>query len=181
MLIRPMRLDDVPALLAVQAQCYPAAMNESAEVFVARWQACGDTAWVAADAHDAAQAYLVGYRSRWGSVSALGQPFVHAQAAQALYLHDLAIGLPLRRQGVAQALVRHAHAEAQRHALQGLALVSVNESQAFWQGQGFQVTAVDAAGQVALSSYGTQALYMTCRAGPSPTVSAPGCASVGDG
>lgn len=163
MLIRPMRLDDMAALLVVQEQCYPQAMNESAEVFTARWLACGDTAWVMADAQDVAQAYLVGYRSRWGAVSPLGKSFSHATDAQVLYLHDLAIGHAVRRRGVAQALVQHARSEAQRCAMEGLGLVSVNESQAFWQGQGFQVTALDAVGREALATYGSAAVYMTRR------------------
>lgn len=161
--IRPMRADDVPAMLQVQAQCYPAHMNESGDVFLARWQACPDTAWVLPDAHDQALAYLVAYRSQVGAVSPLGAAFVHAGPANALYLHDLAIGLGARGQGAAQALVAHACSQAQREGLGALSLVSVNESLAFWQRMGFFVEPVSATAQAHLDSYQNQAIYMLHR------------------
>ncbi|TBO30253.1 GNAT family N-acetyltransferase [Aquabacterium lacunae] len=162
-LIRPMQADDVPAMLAVQAQCYPPHMNEPADVLLARWQACGDTAWVACDAQGQVAAYLVAYRSVWGKVSPLGQAFAHAAQPEVLYLHDLAIGQALRGQGAAQALVAAARQLAQAQALQGSTLVSVNGSLAFWQRLGWQVMSLEAAGQRALATYADDAVYMGWR------------------
>ena len=48
--IRLMQGEDVPAMLGIQAQCYPPSMNESAQVLTARHARCGETAWVAVDA-----------------------------------------------------------------------------------------------------------------------------------
>lgn len=161
--IRPMRADDVPAMLQVQAQCYPPHMNESAEVLMARWAACPDTAWVAEDARGQVAAYLVGYRSCWGQVSPLGEAFAHAAQPEMLYLHDLAIGHALRGQGAAQALVAEARRAASVQALEGLTLVSVNGSLAFWQRLGWRVMPLDATGQQALTTYADDAVYMGLR------------------
>jgi GNAT superfamily N-acetyltransferase len=155
-----MQADDVPAMLAVQAQCYPPHMNESADVLLARWQACGDTAWVACDAQGQVAAYLVGYWSRWGKVSPLGQAFAHSLDPEVLYLHDLAIGRSLRGQGAAQALLAVAQQVCADRGMQGMTLVSVNGSQPFWQRMGWQVLTLDAAGQQALTSYAGDAVCM---------------------
>lgn len=159
--VRPMRADDVQALLRVQLECYPAAMNETAEVLLARWQACPDTAWVAVDARGDVGAYLVAYRSCRGKVSALGAAFAHHPEADVLYLHDLAIGRALRGQGVAGLLVSTARRAASQWGLHGLALVSVNDTVAFWQGLGLQPQDVDEAGVQALGTYEGRAVYMT--------------------
>jgi predicted N-acetyltransferase YhbS len=162
-LIRPMQADDVPGMLAVQAECYPPHMNEPASVLLARWQACGDTAWVACDPKGQVVAYLVGYWSRWGKVSPLGQAFQHAAEPEVLYLHDLAIGLAVRGQGAAQALVAVARQACQAAGLQGMTLVSVNGSLAFWQRMGWAVMALDAVGQAALATYADDAVHMGWR------------------
>lgn len=158
--IRPMRAADVPGMLVVQAECYPSHMHEPAEVLLARWQACGDTAWVACDAQGHVQAYLVGYWSRWGKVSPLGQAFAHSPAPEVLYLHDLAIGRSLRGQGTAQALLAVAQQACADRGMQGITLVSVNGSQPFWQRMGWRALTLDAAGQQALTTYADDAVCM---------------------
>ena len=110
--------------------------------------------------NDVPGAYLVGYRTLLGEVSPLGAAFAHHAQADGLYLHDLAIGRALRGRGVAQSLVAHARAQAQAWRLAGLALVSVNDTVAFWQGQGFAVAEVTSQGQAALATYTGRAVYM---------------------
>jgi predicted N-acetyltransferase YhbS len=161
--LRAMQLEDVPAMLAVQRECYPLDMNEPAEVFQARFQACPDTAWVALDALGQVGAYLVAYRSCLGKVTPLGQAFEHASPADSLYLHDLAIGQALRGQGLAQRLVGHARGQARVSGLSALSLVSVNGTSPFWQRMGFELAPVTADSAQALNSYVQPALYMVCR------------------
>lgn len=159
--VRAMRPDDLDAIVEVQAQCYPPDMNEPALLLAARLQACPDTAWVAVEpGTDVPGAYLVGYRTVLGKVSPLGGPFAHHPQADGLYLHDLAIGRALRGRGVAQLLVAHARARALAWHLAGLALVSVNDTVAFWRGQGFEPADVTPQGQAALDTYPGRAVYM---------------------
>ena len=162
--IRAMRLDDVDALLGVQAECYPPAMNEPAAVLAARWQACPDTAWVALGPDGQVGAYLVACRSRRGYVTPLGAALAHHPQADVMYLHDLAIGRALRGQGVAARLVGAAREAARVAGLQGLALVSVNDTVSFWQGFGLQPAPVDAGGEQALGTYQGRAVYMVMSA-----------------
>ena len=162
-LIRPMQAEDVAAMLLVQGQCYPLGMNESGEVFRARFQACPDTAWVALDAQGQVGAYLVAYRSCLGKVAPLGQAFAHLPAANALYLHDLAIGAALRGQGLAAVLVQLARAQAAAMGLHALALVSVNDTVGFWQGMGFEVAPVEGDSAQALQTYVQPARHMFSR------------------
>lgn len=159
-IIRPMLGSDVSAMLVVQAQCYEPAMNEPAEVLLARHDACPDTAWVALDAQGQVAAYLVAYRSCLGKPTPLGHAFEHAPDADVLYLHDLAIGVVLRGQGVAQQLVSHARAQARTMGLRGLALVSVNDTVGFWQRMGFAVAQPAATSEPMLNTYPGTARYM---------------------
>lgn len=159
--VRPMRTADLGAVAEIQAQCYPPQMNEAPGLLAARLAACPDTAWVAVDVvTDAPGAYLVGYRTLLGKVSPLGSDFAHHARPDGLYLHDLAIGPALRGQGVAQRLVDHARAQAAGWGLAGLALVSVNDTVAFWRGQGFETAPVTPQGQAALDTYWGTAVYM---------------------
>lgn len=158
-----MQAADVPAMLAVQAQCYEPAMNEPGEVLLARFEACPDTAWVAVAPTGEVGAYLVAYRSHLGKVTPLGHAFAHAPGADVLYLHDLAIGTALRGQGVAQQLLGHARAQAAQQGLRGLALVSVNGTVAFWQRMGFQVGVPCPDAEPLLHTYPTGAQYMVGR------------------
>lgn len=159
--MRLMLQGDLDAVLRVQAQCYPPEMNEPRAVLAQRLQACPDTAWVALDAQEQVAAYLVAYRSVQGRVTPLGHPFADDAQANVLYLHDLAIGQALRGQGVAHGLIQVARAWATSQGYQGLALVSVNDTVAFWQGHGLEITTLDAAGQTALATYPGRAVYMT--------------------
>jgi ribosomal protein S18 acetylase RimI-like enzyme len=161
--IRPMQAQDVPAMLRVQAQCYEPAMNEPGEVLLARFVACPDTAWVALDGQGQVGAYLVAYRSRVGKVTPLGHAFAHARDADVLYLHDLAIGTALRGRGVAQQLVQHGRDHARLRGLQGLALVSVNDTVAFWQRMGLAVVPVQGDAACALGTYPQPAHHMLGR------------------
>jgi GNAT superfamily N-acetyltransferase len=157
-----MQAHDVPAMLAVQAQCYELAMNEPGGVLQARFEACPDTAWVALSASGQVGAYLVAYRSCLGKVTPLGAAFEHAPHADVLYLHDLAIGTGLRGQGVAQQLVAHARCEAAAMGLSGLALVSVNGTVPFWQRMAFECGVPNAESEPMLNTYPGHAQYMVC-------------------
>lgn len=160
-LVRLMQASDLEAVVAIQAQCYPPEMNESPDLLAARLAACPDTAWVALDASTGEPAaYLVSYRTQLGKVSPLGATFEHHAQPDVLYLHDLAIGRALRGRGVAQILVAHARAQSVQWGLAGLALVSVNDTVGFWQGQGFAVAPVTPQGQAALDTYWGRAVYM---------------------
>ncbi|BDT59384.1 acetyltransferase [Massilia varians] len=158
--IRAMRPADLDAILAVQAACYPPAMQEAAGVVLARMALAGDSCVLAED-EDGVCAYLFAYPSRLGKVTPLGAQFDPAADADTLYLHDLAVAPRAHGRGLARSLVSHLLAQARRQGFSASALVSVQDTAAFWSGLGYRVAEADGpAGRAALASYPGQARYM---------------------
>ena len=159
MRLQPMAEDDLAAVLAVQAACYPPAMQEAADVVLARLRASPDTVLVARDA-DGVCAYLFAYPSRLGKVTPLGGAFALPPVPDTLYLHDVAVAPRAAGRGLARGLVARL---LERAALRGLvhaALVSVQDSRRFWESAGFACASGDAA---ALATYPADAVYMARR------------------
>ena len=158
--IRPLLPADLDAVLRVQAECYGPAMQEPAAVVRARLAQAADTAF-AAVLEGGVCGYLFAYRSVLGQVTPLGAHFAPAGAPDTLYLHDLAVSPRAAGLGLARALAQQAHALARREALPWCALVSVQDSRAFWERLGFQAAACRGPrAQAALAGYPPPALYM---------------------
>jgi len=160
--IRPMREDDLDAVLAIQARCYPAPMQEAADIVLARLRAAPATVLVACD--DAGVcAYLFAYPSLLGEVTALGGAFAPPPAPDTLYLHDLAVAPRAHGRGLARALVERMLALGAARRLPHSALVAVQDSQGFWEGLGYvaQPGQGQERGGAALAGYPEGALYMT--------------------
>ena len=161
--LRPMMPDDVRAVLAIQAECYPAALIEDESSIRARLDVSPDSAWLAEDAAGVC-AYLVAYRSLVGKVTPLGGAFDVAADPATLYLHDLAVARRARGRGVAPALVGLACARARAAGLAHSSLVSVQDSREFWQKHGYTVVSeLDPRELANLASYGGQGYYMVKR------------------
>ena len=155
--LRPMREADLDAVLAVQAQCYPPAMQENAGVVLARLRAAPATTLVACDAHGVC-AYLFAYPGLRGKVTPLGAAFALPAAPDSLYLHDLSVAPRALGRGLARLLVTRMLDLGARLGLAHSALVSVQDSLGFWQGLGYGPAPADACG--ALASYPPGATYM---------------------
>lgn len=161
MQIRPMGEDQLAAVLAVQAACYPPAMQEPAAVVLARLRTAPATTLVACDGA-AVCAYLFAYPSLLGRVTALDAPFTPAANPDTLYLHDLAVAPQALGRGLARRLVQQLLDAAAGQGLRNAALVSVQDTRRFWEGLGFEVDTArpPCAG---LATYPGSALYMTKR------------------
>lgn len=155
--VRRMREADLAAVLAVQAACYPPAMQEAEDVVRARLLAAGPCTLVAC-ADGAVAAYAFAYPSRRGQVTPLDAVFSLPAAPDTLYLHDLAVLPAAHGRGLAQALLARLFAWARAAGLRHAALVSVQDSQAFWEARGYRAHAAAPAG---LDSYPVPAVYMT--------------------
>lgn len=150
---------DLAGVLDVQAACYPPAMQEPAHVVLARLAASPRTVLVARD-DDGVCGYLFAYPSRLGKVTPLGGAFAVPAEPDALYLHDLAVAPRAAGQGVARRLVAWLHDDAASRGLRHAALVSVQDSLAFWDSLGYVPAAGD---DGALATYPGAAYYMTKR------------------
>lgn len=155
-----MHPSDLDAVLAVQAACYPAPMQEARAVVDARLRAAAATCVVACD-DDGVCAYLFAYPSRLGAVTGLDARFAPAPHPDTLYLHDLSVAPHALGRGLARALVEHCLAGGRAAGLHHAALVSVQDTARFWSGFGFHAAAPAASpGGAGLASYPVGALYM---------------------
>lgn len=164
-LLRSIREDDLDAVLAVQAACYPPVMQEAGEVVRSRIRAAFGSSFVAECAGQVL-AYVFAYRSTRGAVTPLDAPFEVAGAGDTLYIHDLSVSPAAAGRGLARRLVERLLALAHEQGLGHCALVSVQDSQRFWERLGFREAACgDDAARLALASYPPVAVYMAWAAG----------------
>lgn len=158
--LRPVRETDLDAVLAIQAACYPPAMQEGAPVVLARIRAAGDTSLVA-ESEGQVCAYVFAYRSTRGAVTPLDAPFAVDADGDTLYIHDLSVAPDAGGRGLARRLVEQLRGHARAAGLAYCALVSVQSSQAFWERLGLREAACGGkAARLALASYPPVALYM---------------------
>jgi predicted N-acetyltransferase YhbS len=158
--LRPMTEQDLHGVLAVQAACYPASMQEPAAVVLARLRAAPSTALVARDP-DGICAYVFAYPSALGRITPLNAGFTPAPDADTLYVHDLAVHPRAHGQGLGRRLAQTLFDTARGLGLAHGALVAVLDAHAFWKNLGFSETS-PGQGAAALASYPGEALYM-CR------------------
>ncbi|SFQ65770.1 Ribosomal protein S18 acetylase RimI [Variovorax sp. OK605] len=163
LLVRAMRADDLDAVLAVQLACYGAGFVESGELIARRLAAAPHTGWVA-EHMGHVRAYLAGYPSVMGKLTPLHGEFEVAAAADALYLHDLAVHPDASGLGLGPRLVRHAWAHAAQAGWRHSTLVSVQSSVGFWERQGYAATQPAGPGQLArLATYPGDSVFMMRR------------------
>jgi ribosomal protein S18 acetylase RimI-like enzyme len=170
--LRPMLDADLAAVLAVQAACYLPAMQESADIVLARLRTAPETCLVACEGagegageDDPVCAYVFAYASRLGAVTPLGAGFSPAPEADTLYIHDLAVAPHALGRGLARRLAVELAALGRARGLPHAALVAVQDSRRFWQGLGFAAHPPGPTGAAALATYPGGALYMARRSG----------------
>lgn len=162
--LRPLQVADVPAVLALQAQCYEARFLESAQAFEAKLQAAKDhgTCWLASSEGGQPLAYLISLPASAHSLPALdaGSAEVPAQP-QLLYLHDVAVAPAGRSLGLASKLIERVEQRAAALGLRELGLVAVQGSAPFWMRKGFApLSQLPQAIALKLASFGPDACFM---------------------
>lgn len=158
--LRAMQARDIPAVMWIQEESYAPEVLEDEAVIRARFAACPQLAWVAEDDQGVC-AYLFAYHSRVGKVTPLDGEFQHHTEADCLYLHDLAVARRAGGRGIGPALVRNNLEQARTQQLRYSALVSVQESEAFWTRMGYAAhDELDQPQATNLASYQIPAIYM---------------------
>jgi GNAT superfamily N-acetyltransferase len=159
--IRLMQHTDLPAVVRLQDSCYSDEFFEPASVVRQRLMLYPQSCWVACY-QDKIWGYLFSYPSMVGHVNPLGAEFGRYERADALYLHDMAVSMDARGQGVATALLGAAFGCARQLGLTQMALVAVQHSASYWQQHGFvQCDSLSDEARLNLQSYGENALYLT--------------------
>ena len=120
---RPLTLQDLPGLLAVQRACYGDGYIESGLVYARRLASPAQCSLVIEQAGRIG-AYLAAYGSGQGKVTPLHGDFEAADAPDTLYLHDMAVLPECAGQGLAQALLMLLWRDAASRGLTCSALVA---------------------------------------------------------
>lgn len=157
--IRLMQEQDVSAVLAIQLEAYSPDLFESETVIRARLASAPQHAWVAED-DEGVCAYLFAYHSHVGKVTPLDGDFCIPAQPDCLYLHDLAVARRAAGRRIGPALVREALGQARQQRLRFSALVSVQESSAFWNRMGYTEQQPNPEHAEHLFSYQVPATYM---------------------
>lgn len=163
---RLMLPQDIEAVSAIAARCHPN-LPERAAVLAEKQhlapQSCFALERRAAAGRRRICGYILAHGWPAGSIPKL-DGFLRAvpEAADTLYLHDLALLESARSQGLAAAGLKRLEACGQKAGFKALALVAVNHSAGFWQAQGFAPIAAAADETLAkgLAGYGAAARYM---------------------
>lgn len=155
---------DVPAVLAVQAQCYGPEFLESAEAFEAKLNAARHLhcSYLAVES-GLPLAYVVSLPVDDGQLPALDAAAVApARAPRTMYLHDLAVSPAGRAKRLGHKLVRQVVQRAQDMGLARVALVAVQDSGDYWRRMGFSEapSPLPAALAEKLASFGPDARLM---------------------
>lgn len=157
--IRLMHDQDIPAILDIQTEAYASDLLESEAIIRARRASAPRHAWVAEDDQGVC-AYLFAYHSRVGKVTPLDGEFRTPAQPDCLYLHDLAVAPRAAGRRIGPALVREALGQARQQQLRFSALVSVQDSHAFWNRMGYAEHQPDPEHAAHLHSYQVPATYM---------------------
>lgn len=156
---RPMGVADIGAVVAVARLAFPDHF-EARECFEERLSLFPEGCFALAGA-EGVKGYLIAYPWPPGSVPPLDSLLgALPRGREAFYLHDLAFDPDVRGQGHARPVIARLAAQLRAGGARRIALVSVNNSRAFWQGMGFEPIASDATARSKLESYGSDATYM---------------------
>lgn len=160
-LVRRARPDDLPAILAIQAQCYFAIVPESALSMGAKLAAAPESCFVA-EADGQLLAYLLALPWTHQAPPPLDAPAcLPPRHPDTLYLHDLAVAPAARGRGAAQILVGAFLDFLGRSGLPRASLIAIQSSVPFWMGFGFRPVATTAEIADKLVGYGPDAHYMS--------------------
>lgn len=156
LLIRPLRPEDIPEVLALQAAAYSPTYHEAAPAFLSRLIRGRGLPIQARTAEGRMAGYL--FAHPWGGrgVPALGRPLPDFQWADRLFLHDLTVASPWRGLGLGHRLLAALLAQAQALGLAEVGLVAVAGAARYWSGLGF----APAVGTEPLVGYGEGAVPM---------------------
>jgi len=163
--LRPMAAADLPAVLAVQLQCYGDALLESSEALASRLTLSPDTCWVAVLPGDTLAAYL--FTHAWPEASLppwnglLARDWDDSETLT-WFIHDMAVAPVGRGARLASRLYAEARNAAMNAELTSSRLIAVQSADTYWRRLGYAPMAADVHA-AKLATYGADAVLMGCR------------------
>lgn len=135
---RPLAARDMKAIMRVQEACYHPSLIEPAEALLSKMLLFPLGAWGCFSGEELV-AYIVCIPAEGGDVVALGRPTVSLpRCPDRLHIHDLAVLPAHRGRYIASDLVRKAHDIASWFGHRRISLVSVQGTERYWSGHGFE-------------------------------------------
>lgn len=158
--IRALQRGDLPAALEIQAAAYPAFLCEPEAAFASRLDLAGSCC-LAATRGGALVAYLLAHGWPSQAPPPVGAVLEDGDAAEVLFIHDLAVSLAGRGTGIGRALIARAFELAARDGLAGAELIAVGGAGHYWRGLGFAEGEISGALAAKVAGYGPEARWMT--------------------
>lgn len=158
--VRRLKREDLPAVLAIQSESYPAFLVESEEAFASRLHATAPYC-LAATLNGALAGYLIAHGWMSQSPPALGGLLSHDAPNEILFVHDLAVGSAGRGLGIGRKLVAQAFQMAARDGLHAAELIAVEGAASYWRTLGFAEVSASPMLASRLAGYGADARLMT--------------------
>lgn len=138
LVLRPIRPEDIPAVLALQAQAYASAYHEEASAFLSRLSHGVGLPTLALTSSGELAAYLFAH-PWWGeTIPPLGQPLLPAGEADQLFLHDLSVAPAWRGLGAGACLLSAVLANGVALGFSRLRLVAVAGAENYWSRLGLE-------------------------------------------
>jgi GNAT superfamily N-acetyltransferase len=135
---RPLTVDDIGAIHALETDVYLPSLHESADAFARLIALFPDGAIGAFDA-DGMCGYVFGVPLRRGMMLELRSPLAAIPAdADMFYVHDIAVAARGRGRGLGRQLAARLLDVARAHGFTYAELVSVQDSAPFWAAFGFR-------------------------------------------
>lgn len=155
MAVKEIQLNDWSAILQIQADVYVDVAPEPEAVMKSKWLASPTLCYVYKNPENTVLGYLLAHR--WTSVT---PPKLYQQTTpnqgDILFVHDLALSPMAKGQGIGRLLVEQLLDSAKQQGLTRALLVSIQNTERFWQQFGFEVAPV-----VVSSTYGEGAVIMS--------------------
>jgi GNAT superfamily N-acetyltransferase len=159
LVVRPLARSDLPAALAIQAECYPAFLREDAAAFATRLSIAASYC-LGAFRGDVLIAYLLAHGWAREAPPAVGTLLPPAAAQDVLFVHDLAVSGSGRGSGVGRDLVEQAVQQAAQDGICTAELIAVEGAAPFWRHLGFVEAATSPALAAKVARYGADARWM---------------------
>lgn len=156
-----MTVSDLTAVLALQAQVYPADILEEEAFFLNRLALAASTCRVTIR-QERLLGYLIAYPWSADLPPALNQPLDRLpQGASSWFVHDCAVSPQAQGLGLAGLMLRDSALSAGQAGLTRASLVSLAPAVGYWEKQGYQPMPHTPALAAKLAGYGPGASYMS--------------------
>ncbi|RIV89913.1 GNAT family N-acetyltransferase [Aurantiacibacter xanthus] len=154
-----LRLPDLPAALAIQAEAYPPFLREGESAFASRI-ALSASYCLAARREGELLGYLLAHGWRRQSPPAVGAVLGDGGPSEVLFLHDLSVAAAGRSLAIGRKLVERAFALAAQDGLRRAELIAVEGAAGYWGKLGFVAEPVSRELAEKVRGYGEAACWM---------------------